>query len=84
MSRRTTPNGFNIEGFEFAPGSTPTAYLGFRSPLVTHNGKQDAVIVPVTNASSLIGAPAGTATFDNPIYPRPRRTHDPRDPQEQQ
>ncbi|MCW2798794.1 MAG: hypothetical protein JWQ70_266 [Aeromicrobium sp.] len=62
------PNGFNIEGFEFAPGSTSTAYLGFRSPLVTHNGTPDAVIVPVTNADSLIGASTGAAHFGSPIF----------------
>lgn len=62
------PTGFNIEAFEFAPGSTSTAYLGFRSPLVLHAGKQDAIIVPVTNAGSLVGNPTGTATFGNPIY----------------
>ncbi|MDX6232230.1 MAG: hypothetical protein QOH68_1214, partial [Nocardioidaceae bacterium] len=60
-------NGFNIEGIEFAPGSTSTAYLGFRSPLITHNGKPSAVIVPVTNANSLIVG-GGTPAFGDPIY----------------
>lgn len=31
-------DGFNIEGLEFAPGSTTTAYLGFRAPLVPPKG----------------------------------------------
>jgi hypothetical protein len=34
--------GFNIEGLEFAPGSTSTAYLGFRNPIV--GGK--ALMIP--------------------------------------
>jgi hypothetical protein len=59
--------GFNIEGFEFAPGSTTTGYLAFRAPLETVNGSQDALIVPVTNFTSLIGAPAGSAQFGQPI-----------------
>ena len=62
------PDGFNIEGLEFAPGSTSTAYLGFRSPVVTHAGKPHAVIVPVTNANNLILGTASTATFGDPIY----------------
>ena len=59
--------GFNIEGFEFAPGSTTTGYLAFRAPLETVNGSQDALIVPVTNFTSLIGASAGSAQFGQPI-----------------
>ncbi|HUA49049.1 MAG TPA: hypothetical protein VMA77_27690, partial [Solirubrobacteraceae bacterium] len=62
-----TDSGFNIEGFEFAPGSTTTGYLSFRSPLETVNGNQDAVIVPVTNFTSLIGAAGGSAQFGQPI-----------------
>ncbi|MFF7129685.1 hypothetical protein [Streptomyces sp. NPDC008240] len=26
--------GFDVEGLEFAPGSSPTAYVGFRAPVV--------------------------------------------------
>ena len=59
------PNGFNIEGFEFAPGSTDIGYLGFRAPLVDHDGKPSAVIVPVKNLSPLM---TGTLEFDDPIY----------------
>ncbi len=59
------PAGFNIEGLEFAPGSTSTAYLGFRAPLVTHDGKPSAVIVPVTNLNPLL---SGAVGFQDPIY----------------
>ena len=63
------PNGFNIEGFEFAPGSTSTAYLTFRAPKVTHDGKPSAVIVPVENANALVlGAGATEPQFGEPIY----------------
>ncbi|MDQ3157499.1 MAG: fibronectin type III domain-containing protein [Actinomycetota bacterium] len=62
------PDGFNIEGLEFAPNSTSTAYLGFRSPLVAHAGKPSAVIVPVTNADNLILGTASNAIFGEPIY----------------
>ncbi len=58
-------NGFNIEGFELAPGSTDTGYLAFRAPLVTHDGKPSAVIVPVKNLSPIM---TGTLAFDDPIY----------------
>lgn len=51
-------DGFNLEGMEFAPGSTSTAYLGFRAPLV--GGK--AVVVTVTNLDKL-----AKATFGTPI-----------------
>ncbi|MFF8428109.1 hypothetical protein ACF07Y_23680 [Streptomyces sp. NPDC016566] len=27
-------DGFDVEGLEFAPGSSPTAYVGFRAPVV--------------------------------------------------
>ena len=67
MGQPKADNGFNIEGFEFAPGSTTTGYLAFRAPLETVNGNQDALIVPVTNFTSLIGAPNGTAQFGQPI-----------------
>ena len=60
-------DGFNIEGFEFAPGSTTTGYVAFRAPLETVNGNHDALIVPVTNFTSLIGAAGGSAQFGQPI-----------------
>ena len=61
------PNGFNIEGFEFAPGSTSTAYLAFRSPKLTHDGQPSAVIVPVENANALVLGGA-EPQFGDPIY----------------
>jgi len=56
-------DGCNLEGLETAPGSTGTAYLGFRAPVI--QGK--ALIVPVTNYTSLIGSAAGSAHFGDPI-----------------
>ncbi|HEY4270080.1 MAG TPA: hypothetical protein VGM94_17995 [Galbitalea sp.] len=56
-------DGCNLEGLETAPGATGTAYLGFRAPVV--QGK--ALIVPVTNYTSLIGSTAGSAHFGDPI-----------------
>ncbi|MET9691658.1 hypothetical protein ABZY81_24785 [Streptomyces sp. NPDC006514] len=55
-------DGFNVEGLEFAPGSTTTAYLGFRAPLapVVPGGK--ALIVPVTNIDQVLASGA-KATF---------------------
>ena len=61
------PNGFNIEGIEFAPGSTSTAYLGFRAPKVTHDGQPSAVIVPVENANASSSAEPNHE-FGDPIY----------------
>ncbi len=54
------PAGFNIEGFEMAPGSTTTGYLGFRAPL--KNGK--AVVVPITNLNPML---TGTPTFGDAV-----------------
>ncbi|MCB0211872.1 MAG: lamin tail domain-containing protein, partial [Anaerolineae bacterium] len=53
---------FEIEGLALAPGSTTTAYLGFRGPLSGNN----ALIVPVTNFTALPGS-GGPATFGAPI-----------------
>ncbi len=60
-------NAFNIEGLEFAPGSTSTAYVSFRAPIVGPNN--DALIAPVTNFDQLTGGDPGTthATFGAPI-----------------
>jgi hypothetical protein len=56
--------GLNDEGLEFAPGSTSTAYLAFRAPLEPTNDRNDALLVPVTDFSSLIAdGSAGSATF---------------------
>jgi hypothetical protein len=62
-------DGFNIEGVSFAPSSTTTAYVAFRAPIVPASSRTKALIVPVTNFSSLVsGNPTtGPATFGAPI-----------------
>jgi hypothetical protein len=63
-------DGFNVEGFEFAPGSTSTAYVAFRAPLVPATATGKALIVPVTNADQLATAGLNStvhATFGTPI-----------------
>ncbi|MFJ9820221.1 DUF3616 domain-containing protein [Streptomyces sp. NPDC101151] len=58
-------DGFNVEGLEFAPGSTTTAYVGFRAPLVPPRSGGKALIVPVTNMDRVV---RGTkATFGTPV-----------------
>lgn len=59
-------DGFNVEGLEFAPGSTTTAYIGFRAPLVPPKGGGKALIVPVTNFDKVAGSGA-KATIGTPI-----------------
>jgi hypothetical protein len=59
--------GLNVEGLEFAPGSTTTAYLAFRAPLEPFGSGNDALLVPVTDLPSLIGAQGGSATFGSAI-----------------
>jgi hypothetical protein len=62
-------SGFNIEGLCMAPGSSTTAYLGFRAPLVPPPNRAAALIVPVLNFTALAtnrGAP-GSAVFGTPI-----------------
>ncbi|WP_326735534.1 DUF3616 domain-containing protein [Streptomyces sp. NBC_01022] len=59
-------DGFNIEGLEFAPGSTTTAYLGFRAPLVPPKEGGKALIVPVTNFDKVAGSGA-KAVIGTPI-----------------
>ncbi len=59
--------GYNIEGAEFAPDGN-TVYLGFRAPQVIPANRAKALIVPVTNLTSLVSGQAqGTATFGAPI-----------------
>ena len=58
-------DGFNLEGLEFAPGSTTTAYLGFRAPLVPPAAGGKALLVPVTNMDKLTGG--AHATFGTPV-----------------
>lgn len=63
-------NGFNAEGLEFAPGSSSTAYIGFRAPLVPATAGGKALVVPVTNLSSLASGGQNTtvhASFGEPI-----------------
>jgi hypothetical protein len=60
-SNPDTTTGCNIEGFDFAADGT-TGYVGFRAPSI--DGK--ALIVPVTNITSLPGA-SGPAEFGDPI-----------------
>jgi predicted extracellular nuclease len=63
-------NGYNIEGLEFAPDNT-TAYVAFRAPQEPTGIRTKALIVPVTNFTSLLntsgGGSLGSATFGAPI-----------------
>ncbi|MFI0978971.1 DUF3616 domain-containing protein [Streptomyces sp. NPDC021093] len=67
-------DGFNAEGFEFAPGSTSVAYVGFRAPLVPAKTGGGALLVPVLNVDELMtertvrGEQAGgRAEFGEPV-----------------
>ncbi|MFC1419803.1 DUF3616 domain-containing protein [Streptacidiphilus cavernicola] len=63
-------NGFNVEGLEFAPNSTTTAYIGFRAPLVPPANGGKALLVPVTNMDKITSGLPNTkthATFGTPI-----------------
>ncbi|WP_411106157.1 hypothetical protein [Streptomyces sp. cmx-4-9] len=51
-------DGFNVEGLEFAPGSTTTAYLGFRAPLAPAVRGGKALVVPVTNFDKVLSTGA--------------------------
>ncbi|QMU76143.1 hypothetical protein GXW83_10745 [Streptacidiphilus sp. PB12-B1b] len=65
-----TAESFNVEGLEFAPGSTTTAYLAFRGPLESTSTRNQALLVPVTNLDQLVtGGNPGTlhAAFGAPI-----------------
>lgn len=63
-------DGYNIEGLEFAPDNT-TAYIAFRAPQEPTANRTKALIVPVSNFTSLLnavgGGTQGTATFGAPI-----------------
>lgn len=70
-------NGFNLEGFCFAPDGT-TAYLGFRVPLVNATGattatgqRTNALIIPLLNCAELVTnnpvAGPGQARFGTPF-----------------
>ncbi|MGW7380005.1 hypothetical protein [Streptomyces sp. NPDC054794] len=59
-------DGFNVEGLEFAPGSTTTAYVGFRAPLAPAVPGGKALLVPVTNIDQVVAGRA-SAAFGTPI-----------------
>ncbi len=63
-------DGFNIEGLAWAPGSTKRAYVAFRAPLVPVSDRAKALIIPITNFTSLFatdGGEPGSAEFGAPI-----------------
>lgn len=67
--KATNGAGFNIEGLCMAPGSATTAYVALRAPLIPTSDRQFALILPVTNFTTLAvrgGAP-GSARFGPPI-----------------
>ncbi|WP_305852048.1 ExeM/NucH family extracellular endonuclease [Tolypothrix sp. PCC 7910] len=63
-------DGYNIEGLEFAPDNS-TAYVAFRAPQEPTGTRTKALIVPVTNFTSLLsqsgGGTQGSAIFGAPI-----------------
>ncbi len=62
-------NGFNIEGLTIAPDGT-TAYVAFRAPNEPTTSRDRALIIPVTNFTTILsptGGTAGSATFGAPI-----------------
>ncbi|MFD3720389.1 DUF3616 domain-containing protein [Streptomyces sp. NPDC058674] len=59
-------DGFDVEGLEFAPGSTTTAYLGFRAPLAPAAPGGKALVVPVVNMDRVVAAGDGPV-FGEPI-----------------
>ncbi|MFJ2742079.1 hypothetical protein ACIO3O_20740 [Streptomyces sp. NPDC087440] len=60
-------DAFNAEGFEFAPGSTTVAYIGFRAPLVPAKAGGAALLVPVLNVAELVEGVAARAAFGEPV-----------------
>ena len=65
----TNLNGFNIEGLETAPDNT-TAYIAFRAPQTIPDNRTKALIIPVTNFSTILsntGGTIGSAVFGTPI-----------------
>jgi predicted extracellular nuclease len=62
-------NAFNIEGLTIAPDGT-TAYVAFRAPNLPTTNRTQALIIPVTNFTSILNGSGGTlgaATFGTPI-----------------
>ena len=64
-----TPEGFNLEGLAMAPGSSTTAYIGVRAPIVPATNRTHALLVPVVNFTTLAvgNGPPGSARFGTPI-----------------
>lgn len=69
-----SPSGFKIEGVEFLPGSSTEAYITFRSPLeppgTVKEGRNLALVIPVTNFTLLFGGNPNVtthATFGTPL-----------------
>lgn len=60
-------NALDVEGMEFAPGSSTTAYLAFRAPLEPTSARNLALMIPVTNLDQLVTGAAATATFGAPL-----------------
>ena len=62
-------DALNVEGMEFAPGSSSTAYLAFRAPLEPTTDRHLALVVPVTDLDRLATDNSGSvhATFGAPI-----------------
>lgn len=62
------PNGLNIEGFSIAPDGQ-TAYIGFRTPVLTREEAQYALIAPLPNFESWFnnGSPSEPASFGDAI-----------------
>jgi len=63
------PDGFNLEGLSMAPGSTNTAWIGFRAPIVPATNRTCALIIPVLNFADLAanGGSSGAAIFGTPL-----------------
>ncbi len=64
-----TPEGFNLEGLAMAPGSSTTAYIGVRAPIVPATNRTHALLVPVLNFTTVAvgNGPPGSAQFVPPI-----------------
>ena len=64
-----TPEGFNLEGLAMAPGSSTTAYIGVRAPIVPATNRTHALLVPVVNFTTVAvgNGPPGSAQFGAPI-----------------
>jgi hypothetical protein len=64
-------DALNVEGLEFASPTSDTAFLAFRAPLEPTTDRHLAMLIPVTNYSSLATSGNQTsthATFGKPVY----------------